>query len=72
MTGRGRIARLASGLVATLRRRREDRGPRVRVYDAAGTPRALDPGSGQGAALLAAATRVLDAAGSSQRTDGRL
>ena len=43
MSRRGRIRTLAGGLVATLRRRREDRAVRVRVYDAAGTPRTLDP-----------------------------
>jgi hypothetical protein len=60
---RGRIAALAGGLVATLRRRREDRAVRVRVYDAAGTPRTLDPRAGEGAALLEAAERAIEAAG---------
>ena len=62
MSKRGRIQTLAGGLVATLRRRREDRAVRVRVYDALGTPRTLDPGTGEGAALVAAAERVIDAA----------
>lgn len=62
MRGGRRIGSLASGLVATLRRRREDRAARVRVYDAAGTPRTLDPDTGQGAALLALGARVVDAA----------
>ncbi len=62
MSRRGRIRTLAGGLVATLRRRREDRAVRVRLYDAAGTPRTLDPGAGEGAALLAAAERMIDAA----------
>ena len=67
MRGRGRISTLAGGLVATLRRRREDRSPRVRLYDSAGTPLALDPASPEGIALLDAATRVVDAADAAAR-----
>jgi len=62
MRGGGRIGTLAAGLVATVRRRREDRAVRVRVYDAAGTPQALDPDAGQGAALLALGAQVVEAA----------
>jgi hypothetical protein len=62
MSRGGRIRTLAGGIVATLRRRREDRALRVRVYDAAGNPRTVDPEGGEGAALVAAAERVIDAA----------
>jgi hypothetical protein len=43
-------------------RRREARAPRVTVRDAAGQPRALAADDPRGAALLAAAERVLLAA----------
>ena len=61
MSRRGRVRTLVGGLAATLRRRREDRAVRVRIYDAAGTPRALEPDSAEGAALVAAAERAIDA-----------
>jgi hypothetical protein len=62
---------LLTGAVATVRRRREDRAPRVRLYDAAGTARALDPGSEQGAALLAAAERAVEVARSREQREDR-
>ncbi len=40
----GAVAGLAEDLVATMRRRQEDREPRVVVYDAAGQPRVVPDG----------------------------
>jgi hypothetical protein len=58
-------------MAGALRRRREGREPYVRLYDEAGRPRAVDPQSAPGEALLDAAAAMVDAAeASSGRPDG--
>jgi hypothetical protein len=72
---RGRIDSLTAAvgdMAGALRRRREGREPYVRLYDEAGRPRAVDPASPLGEALLDAAAAMVDAAeASSRRRDGR-
>ena len=41
----GRSARLAGNVAAAVRRRQQEREPRVVLYDAAGHPRVLPPGA---------------------------
>jgi hypothetical protein len=75
MKPRGRIDRLTAAvgdMAGSLRRRREGREPYVRLYDEAGRPRAVDPASPEGEALLDAAAAMVDAAeAASGRRDGR-
>jgi hypothetical protein len=61
--GLGRAADLGQSVVAGVRRRQQSREPRVVIYDAAGHSRALRPDTPEHEDLLAAAERVLEAAG---------
>jgi hypothetical protein len=55
------VAAAVGDVAATLRRRREDREPRIRLYDADGLARAVATDSDDGAALLSAAGAMVDA-----------
>jgi hypothetical protein len=61
--GLARVGGLGESIVAGMRRRQQSREPRVVIYDAAGHSRALRPDSPEHDDLLAAAERVLEAAG---------
>lgn len=61
-----RPPRPVRALAGAARRRRERRAPRLGIHDAGGA-RAIDPGSEEGRVLLAAADRLLDAAGEPRR-----
>jgi hypothetical protein len=61
--GLGRVGGLAESAVAGMRRRQQNRAPRVVVYDAAGQSRLLPPESAEHDELLDAAERVLEAVG---------
>lgn len=56
------VAAAVGDVAGALRRRREDREPRVRLYDEIGNVRAVLAESEQGAVLLAAASAMVDAA----------
>lgn len=65
MKRRGRaesVAAAVGDLAGALRRRREAREPYVRVHDADGRVRTLDPADPQAGALLDAAEAMVDAA----------
>ena len=64
----GRLTGLAEGVAAAARRRQRDRAPRVVLFDAAGHPRVLAPGSPGFEEVVATAERMLALAGSA---DGR-
>lgn len=55
----GRVGELASGIAATAARRRQARGPRVLVYDAAGGARILPPDDPAHERLLALGTELI-------------
>jgi hypothetical protein len=55
-------ARIAGTIAGGVRRRQQDREPRALVYDAAGEPRIVPPGSDEQAALLETAERLVDIA----------
>jgi hypothetical protein len=64
MSPRGPVDRLSEALgaaAATLRRRREERGPRARLYDERGGMQIVDPASPEGERLLSAAAAMIDA-----------
>jgi hypothetical protein len=61
---RGRIDSVTAAVgdaAATLRRRRDARQPYVKLWDAAGEVRMLDPGSPEAQALVDTATGMVDA-----------
>ena len=74
MRPRGRLDSVTAAvgdMAGALRRRREGREAYVRLYDDAGRPRAVDPRSPGGEAILDAAAAMVDAAeASSGRRDG--
>jgi hypothetical protein len=63
MKRRTRLASLSAAvgdLTASVRRARDARGERVRIYDASGHGRTLDPASKEAKAALEAAIRLID------------
>ena len=63
MRRRNRLARLSAAvgdLAASLRRARDARAELVRMYDALGQGRTLDPASTEAKAALEAAMRLID------------
>jgi hypothetical protein len=55
-------ARIAGTITGSVRRRQQDRTPRALVYDAAGEPRVVPPGSDAHAGLVEAAAALVDIA----------
>lgn len=55
-------ARIAGTIAGGVRRRQQDREPRALVYDAAGEPRIVPPGSDEQAAMLETAERLVEIA----------
>ena len=53
-------ARIAGTIAGGVRRRQQDRTPRALVYDAAGEPRVVAPGSDAQVALIEAAEALVD------------
>jgi hypothetical protein len=63
MRRRTRLAKLSAAvgdLSASLRRARDARAELVRIYDASGHGRTLDPASGEAKAALEAAMRLIE------------
>ncbi len=56
-------------LAGALRRRREGRGPYIRLHDADGRVRSVDPSTPEGEALLDAAQAIVDTARAGDATD---
>jgi len=56
---RGSIARIADTIAGTVKRRQRDREARVLLYDAAGEPRVVPPGSEAYAELVDTAERLV-------------
>lgn len=54
----GRATDLAESVVAGVKRRQQARAPKVMLYDAAGRPRTLDPGSYAAEGLIEVAQRM--------------
>lgn len=54
----GRATELAESVVAGVKRRQQARAPKVMIYDAAGRPRTLDPGSDAAEGLIEVAQRM--------------
>lgn len=63
---KGPVGRLADTIAGTMRRRQQDREPRVLLYDGAGEPRVIQPGTDAHAELVATAQRLIDAGGGGQ------
>ncbi len=61
----GSLTAAVDELSAILRRRREDRARRVRIYDEQGHARALDPAGEEAAPLVDAAAAMIAAAAAS-------
>ena len=55
-------ARIAGTIAGGVRRRQQERVPRALVYDSAGDPRVVAPGSETQAALIATAERIAEIA----------
>ena len=55
-------ARIAGTIAGGVRRRQQERVPRALVYDSAGDPRVVPPGSEAQAALIATAERIVEIA----------
>jgi hypothetical protein len=60
---RGPVGRIADTIGSAVRRRQRDREPRVLLYDAAGDPRVVPPGTDAHAELVEVAERLIDLAG---------
>jgi hypothetical protein len=54
----GRAAEIAESVVAGVKRRQQARSPKVMLYDRAGRPRTLDPGSDAAERLIEVAQRM--------------
>ena len=59
----GRATEIAGSVVAGVKRRQAARAPKVLLYDDAGRPRTLDPGSEAGEELVDTARRMVEVAG---------
>ena len=59
----GRATEIAESVVAGVKRRQAARAPKVLLYDEAGRPRTIDPGSDAGAALVETARGLVEIAG---------
>jgi hypothetical protein len=59
----GRATEIAESVVAGVKRRQAARAPKVLLYDEAGRPRTIDPGSDAGAALVETARDLVEIAG---------
>ena len=56
----GRATELAESVVAGVKRRQAARSPKVLLYDDAGRPRTLDPGSASAAPLVDTARAMVE------------
>jgi hypothetical protein len=56
----GRVTGLAESVAAAVRRRQQERDPRVLLYDASGYPRVLPPDAEAHAELVAVAARMVE------------
>jgi hypothetical protein len=56
------VGGIASQVAGTVRRRQQDREPRVLLFDSTGMPRTLAPGTPGRDAIVATAGRLLDLA----------
>jgi hypothetical protein len=54
----GRATQLAGSVVAGVKRRQQARAPKVMLFDGAGRPRTLDPGSDAAEGLIDVAQRM--------------
>jgi hypothetical protein len=59
----GRASEIAGSVVAGVKRRQAARAPKVLLYDDAGRPRTLDPGSEAADELVDIARRMVEVAG---------
>jgi hypothetical protein len=63
---KGPMGRIADTITGTMRRRQRDREPRVLIYDGAGLPRTVPPGTEAYGDLVETAQRLVDLAGGGQ------
>jgi hypothetical protein len=64
----GRASELAGSVMAGVKRRQAARAPKVLLYDDAGRPRTLEPGSEAADGLVETARKMVDLAGPDETT----